>query len=159
MSIPYPDWLPLSQTAQKNRTQQIPYRADEPAVGAPIFQPLTDDVAVTWNVSWILTRAQERAFWQWIRSPNYLNHGNEWFTMLIDIGGSGMQLQELHFTKDGMPVQTSITGGVVTWTGSVVARELNNSDDEYDDIIVEIDAVWWSILDIAMTREMPEYTP
>lgn len=156
--IPYPNWLPLAQRAQKNRTHQTPYRADQPAVGNPIFQPMTDDVAVTWNVSWKFTLQQERAFWQWIRSDKYLNNGNNWFYMLIDLGGSGLQLQELHFTSDGLPVQTSIEGGVVTWAGSVIARSMFNSDDEFDDIIVEFDPVWWSILDIAMSREMPEYT-
>lgn len=39
-----------------------------------------------------------------------------------------MQLQELHFTQ--MPVQTSIDGGVVTWTGTVIANHLYNAADD-----------------------------
>lgn len=159
MAIPYPDWLPLSQRASKNRTIQTPYRSDQPAVGNPIFQPMTDDLAVTWSVSWKFTLQQERAFWQWIRSDKYLNNGNNWFSMLIDLGGSGLQLQELHFTSDGLPVQSSIDGGVVTWTGNVIAREMNNPDDQYDDIIVELAPVWWSWLDEVINRDLPEYTP
>lgn len=154
--IPYPDWLPLSQRAQKNRTHQTHYRSDQPAVGAPIFQPMTDDIAVTWNVSWIFTLQQERAFWQWIRSDKYLNNGSNWFSMLIDLGGSGLQLQELHFTADGLPVQSNISGGTVTWTGTVIARELNNTDDQYDDIIVELPPVWWSWLDEVINRDLPQ---
>lgn len=158
-AIPYPDWLPLSQRASKNRTHQTPYRSDQPAVGAPIFQPMTDDLAVTWSVSWKFTLQQERAFWQWIRSDKYLNNGNNWFSMLIDLGGSGLQLQELHFTSGGLPVQSSIDGGVVTWTGNVIARALNNTDDQYDDIIVELSPVWWSILDEVINRDLPRYNP
>lgn len=155
-AIPYPSWLPKPQRAQKNMSFQNPFRSDVPAVGAPIFQPLTDDISTSWSLRWVFTLEQERAFSQWLRSQNYLNNCNNWFSLAIDIGGSGMQLQELHFTD--FPAQTSIDGGAVTWTGSVICRELFNSDDEFDDIIVEIDPVWWSILDIAMSREMPRYT-
>lgn len=41
---------------------------------------------------------------------------------MIDLGGSGLQEQTLHFTD--YPVQTSIDGGVVTWTGNVIAKNL-----------------------------------
>lgn len=158
MAIPYPSWLPLAQKAQKNRTHQTPYRADQPAVGAPIFQPMTDDIGVTWSLTWKFTRLQERAFWQWIRSQRYLKNGNEWFTMPINLGGSGLQVQELHFTQDGLPVQTSIDGGVITWTGSVIARKMNNTDDAFDDVLVELDERWFGWLDEVINRDLPEYT-
>ena len=45
MAIAYPSWLPLAQRASKNMTTQTPFRSDQPAVGAPIFQKLTTDVA------------------------------------------------------------------------------------------------------------------
>lgn len=157
MAIAYPEWLPLAQRASKSRTHQAGYRADQPAIGAPIFQPLTTDIAVTWRVSWILTLEQERAFWQWIRSPKYLNSGQEYFTMPIDLGGSGVHVQELHFTQDGLPVQTSINGGVVTWTGTVIASELNNPDDEFDEILVELSPEWFDILDIVINVTLPEH--
>ncbi|HAS9376356.1 TPA: hypothetical protein ND788_004876, partial [Enterobacter hormaechei] len=80
---------------------------------------------------------------------NYLNRGLNWFRMNINLGGSGLQLQELHFTQ--MPVQTSIDGGVVTWTGTVIANHLYNADDEFDDIIVELPPPWDSWLDIVVT--------
>lgn len=78
-----------------------------------------------------------------VLSPNYLNKGVQWFTMLVDLGGSGLQQQELQFTSDGFPKQSSIDGGAVTWTGTVIARELYNSDDEFDDIVVEFPAGWY----------------
>lgn len=157
MSIPYPDWLPLAQRAQKNLTFQDPFRSDVPAVGAPIFQPLTSDISSQWSLTWIFTLPQERAFIQWLRSPNYLRNCNEWFEMEIDLGGAGLQLQQLHFTS--FPVQASITGGTVTWTGTVIARAMNNTDDQYDDIIVELPPVWWSILDEVINRDLPRYNP
>lgn len=64
-------------------------------------------------------------------------------------GGSGLQQQELHFTQ--MPVQTSIDGGVVTRTGTVISNHLYNADDEFDDIIVELPPPWYSWLDIVVT--------
>lgn len=152
--IKYPDWLPLAQRASKNLTFQTPFRKDTPAVGAPIFQKLTTDIAATWSLTWVFTLEQERAFMQWLRSSKYLNHCNEWFTMMIDLGGSGLQEQTLHFTD--YPVQTSIDGGVVTWTGNVIAKKLNNTMDEFDDVLVELDYRWYSWLDEVVNRELPQ---
>lgn len=156
MAIAYPSWLPLAQRASKNMTTQTPFRSDQPAVGAPIFQKLTTDVAVTWSLTWVLTLRQERAFMQWLRSPSYLNKCNEWFTMDIDLGGSGLQNQTLHFTD--YPVQTSINGGIVTWTGNVICKNLNNSMDEFDDVLVELDERWYGFLDETVNRELPEHS-
>lgn len=155
MAIAYPSWLPLAQRASKNLTFQTPFRKDTPAVGAPIFQKLTTDVAVTWSLTWVFTLEQDRAFMQWLRSPKYLNKCNEWFTMDVDLGGSGRQNQTLHFTD--YPVQTSINGGVVTWTGNVIAKTLNNSDDGSDDIIVEYPPSQRLWLDEIVNRDWPEY--
>ena len=152
--IKYPGWLPLAQRASKNLTFQTPFRKDTPAVGAPIFQKLTTDIAATWSLTWVFTLAEERAFIQWLRSPNYLNKANNWFTMMIDLGGSGLQEQTLHFTD--YPVQTSIDGGVVTWTGNVIAKKLNNTMDEFDDVLVELDYRWYSWLDEVVNRELPQ---
>lgn len=152
--IKYPDWLPLAQRASKNLTQQTPFRSDQPAVGAPIFQKLTTDIAATWSLTWKFTLAEERAFIQWVRSPIYLNKANNWFTMMIDLGGSGLQEQTLHFTD--YPVQTSIDGGVVTWTGNVIAKKLNNAMDEFDDVLVELDYRWYSWLDEVVNRDLPQ---
>lgn len=155
MPIRYPSWLPLAQRASKNLTFQTPFRQDAPAVGAPIFQKLTTDIAATWSLTWIFTLAEERAFIQWLRSPSYLNKANNWFTMDIDLGGSGLQTQTLHFVD--YPVQANITGGVVTWTGNVIAKTLNNTNDEFDDILVELDPRWFSWLDEVINRDLPEY--
>lgn len=152
--IKYPDWLPLAQRASKNLTQQTPFRSDQPAVGAPIFQKLTTDIAATWSLTWKFTLAEERAFIQWLRSASYLNKCNNWFTMMIDLGGSGLQEQTLHFTD--YPVQTSIDGGVVTWTGNVIAKKLNNTMDEFDDVLVELDYRWFGWLDEVVNRELPQ---
>lgn len=155
MAIPYPDWLPLAQKPNKAMTLDTPFRTDQPVVGAPIYEKLTDDIKAIWSLTWIFTLAQERAFQQWLRSPKYLDKGNEWFTMPINIGGSGLQIQELHFTS--MPVQTSINGNTVTWTGTVIARELFNSDDDFDDIIVELPPQWFGILDRVVNETIPIY--
>lgn len=95
--IDYPDWLPLAQKPGKNMTLDTGFQTDQPSVGPAIFQNLTDDLKVTWSLTWIFTLDQERAFQQWLRSPNYLNRGVNWFRMRVNLGGSGLQLQELHF--------------------------------------------------------------
>lgn len=157
MAIPYPDWLPLAQKANKNRSSDVGFRTDQPAVGAPIYQKLTDDLKTTWTITWLFQRHEDRAFEQWLRSPNYLDNGNKWFSMPVNLGGSGVQTQELHFTADGYPKQTSDNNGVITWSATVISRGVINSDDDDSDIIVELPPIWWSWLDEIVNRDLPEY--
>jgi len=154
VAIPYPDWLPLAQKPNKARTIDSGYRTDQPAVGAPIFQRFTDDLKTTWSLTWIFTLDQDRAFEQWYRSPRYLDNGNQWFTMMINLGGSGLQLQELHFIAP--PVQ-NINGGTATWTASVITKGVFNSDDEFSDVIVELPPNQWGIIDEVVNRDLPEF--
>lgn len=150
MSIPYPDWLPLAQKS-KTPTTDTGFRTDLPQVGAPIFQKLTDDLKTGFSLTWIFTMAEHRAFMQWLRSPNYLDNGNQWFTMPVGIGSGSdgqAEVQELHFTA--WPTWNQ-SGSVFTWTGSVVTRKLKNSDDDYDDIIIELPPPWANWLDIIVT--------
>lgn len=154
VAIDYPAWLPLAQKANKAMTLDTSFRSAQPAVGPVVFQPLTDDMKVTWSLTWIFTLAQERVFMQWLRSPRYLNNGSQWFNMRVNLGGSGLQMQTLHFTQ--MPVQSSINGSIVTWTGTVIANKLNNDDDQFDDLIVELGPDGGGWLDVSINRVMPE---
>lgn len=150
MAIPFPDWLPLAQKS-KTPTTDTGFRTDLPQVGAPIFQKLTDDLKTGFSLTWIFTRDQHRAFMQWLRSPNYLDNCNQWFLMRVGTGSGSSgeaEEQELHFTT--YPTWNQ-SGSVFTWTGSVVCRHLKNSDDDYDDIIVELPPPWASWLDIVVT--------
>ncbi|CNJ00638.1 hypothetical protein [Yersinia hibernica] len=152
MIVDYPDWFPLAQKANKNQVTDTGFRTDQPQVGAPIFQKLTDDLKTTWSVTWILTIEQNRAFTQWLRSPNYLDGCNRWFRMPINLGGVEVQMQELHFTA--YP-QMNMNGNIITWTGNVITRGMFNSDDEFDDILIELPAPWGSWLDIIVTETLP----
>lgn len=53
--IDYPDWLPLAQKASKNMTLDTGFQTDQPAVGPAIFENQTDDLKVTWSLTWIFT--------------------------------------------------------------------------------------------------------
>jgi hypothetical protein len=150
MPIPYPDWLPLAQKS-KTPSTDTGFRTDQPQVGAPIFQKLTDDLKTGFSLTWIFTLAEHRAFLQWIRSPAYLDNCNQWFTMKVGIGSGAYgnaEEQTLHFIN--YP-KWSQSGAVFTWTGDVVTKKLQNSDDDYADIIVELPPPWASWLDIVVT--------
>ena len=150
MAIDYPGWLPLAQKSNKNPTSDTGFRTDQPQVGAPIFQKLTDDLKTSFNLKWVFTAAQHRAFTQWLRSPHYLDNCNQWFNMRVSTGtgDTGTEVQELHFTA--FPTWNQ-KGSTFTWTGNVVARELKNSDDEFDDYLIEFPPPWASWLDIIVT--------
>ncbi|MEI7195067.1 hypothetical protein WCT81_04880 [Pectobacterium versatile] len=153
MIVDYPDWLPLAQKSNKNWMRDTGFRTDTPQVGAPIFQKLTDDLKDSFSFTWIFTRDQHRAFTQWLKSPNYLDNCNNWFNMSVSTGtgDTGLESQELHFTE--YP-SWSQNGNIYTWTGSVICRRVNNPDDEFDDIIVELPPPWgW--LDIIVTETLP----
>ncbi|STR94771.1 Uncharacterised protein [Hafnia alvei] len=55
MTIPYPDWLPLAQKSDKSPATDTGFRTDQPLVGAPIFQKLTDDLKTSFSLKWIFT--------------------------------------------------------------------------------------------------------
>lgn len=156
MAIHYPDWLPIAQKANKNATTDTGFRSDQPTVGAPIFQRLTDDLKTTFSLTWLFkSRAEHRAFMQWLRSPNYLDNCNQWFIMGISTGAgdTGVEPQELHFTA--YPTWNQ-SGNTYTWTGNVICRQLQNSDDDYDDVVVELPPTWASWLDIVVTETLPK---
>lgn len=151
MAIDYPDWFPLAQKSNKSPVTDTGFRTDNPHVGAPIFQKLTDDLKTAFSLTWIFNSQQHRAFMQWLRSPTYLDNCNQWFLMPLGTGSGddgGVETQELHFTA--YPTWSQ-SGSVFTWTGDVICRRLKNSDDEYDDILVELPPPWASWLDVVVT--------
>ena len=154
MAIPYPDWLPLAQKA-KTPTTDTGFRVENPQVGAPIFQKLTDDLKTGFSLTWIFRQYEHRAFMQWIRSPDYLDNCNQWFSMPLGTGtgDTGVEVQELHFTE--IP-SWSQSGSVFTWTGNVICRQLKTTDDDFDDIIIELPPPWGSWLDEIVTVILPE---
>jgi len=154
MAIDYPEGLPLAQKSNKNPTTDTGFRTDQPQVGAPIYQKLTDDLKTTFNLTWIFTQEQHRRFYQWLRSPNYLDNANEWFNMRLytGMGETGIEEQELHFTA--YPTWSQ-NGSIFTWTGAVICRQLKSSDDQFDDVIVELPSPWGSWLDEVVTEIIP----
>ncbi len=71
--IDYPGWLPLAQKASKNMTLDTGFQTDQPAVGPTIFQNQTDDLKVTWSLTWIFTLGgRPRISSNGYAVPNYL---------------------------------------------------------------------------------------
>lgn len=155
MAIPYPDWMPLAQKSGKTPTTDTGFRTDQPQVGAPIFQKLTDDLKTTLSLTWIFTEYQHRVFTQWLRRPDYLDNCNQWFTMRVGTGtgDNGVEVLEMHFTAYPKFNQS---GSVFTWSGGVICRKLQNSDDDYGDLMIELPPPWASILDEVITDIIPE---
>lgn len=156
--VNYPSNIPLPQRASQNMTLDTPFMAVQPAVGIPIFIEQTSDLKATWSLTWIFTLNQAQIFKSWLRSPNYCNNGNAWFNMPIDLGDlQGVQVQELHFTSGGFPVQTSKNGLLVTWSATVIAKGVADQSENYDDWIVEAPDGWGDYwLDYVASKEIPE---
>lgn len=157
-SVNYPSNIPLHQRASQNMTSDTPFKAVQPAVGPPIFIEQTVDQKTTWSLTWVFTLNQAQIFKSWLRSPNYCNRGNSWFNLPIDLGDmQGVQLQEVHFTADGYPVQTSKDGNTVTWSATVITRGIQDATEDYDDWIVDAPAGWGDYwLDYVASKEIPE---
>ncbi len=108
--IDYPGWLPLAQKASKNMTLDTGFQTDQPAVGPTIFQNQTDDLKVTWSLTWIFTLAQDRAFPAMVaQSRTIFNRRPELVPDAdINLGGSGLQVAGASLHARWFPVQTSI---------------------------------------------------
>lgn len=157
-TVNYPSSIPLPQRANQNMTQDTGYKSVTPAVGPVIFIQQTQDLKATWSLTWIFTLHQAQIFKSWLRSPNYCNNGSAWFNMPIDLGDmQGVQTQELHFTSDGFPVQSSKDGNTVTWTAKVITNGINDVMEDYDDWLIEAPDGYGDIWpDYTMTKEVPK---
>lgn len=158
--IDYPASLPLPQISDKNMTADTGFITQIPARGIPVFQKLTDDLKYRWSVTWIFKSgdpfSDESRFYLWLTEKQFLDNGNKWFRIPIYIGGAGLQVQTVHF--ESMPVQTT-TGAVTKWTGSIIAKEINNPYRDYADLVIDYPPPWSDWLDICVNRIMPEYIP
>ena len=156
--IDYPASLPLPQISDKNMTPDTGFISQIPSRGIPVFQKLTDDLKYRWSVTWIFKSSDpfsdESRFYLWLTEKQFLDNANKWFRLPIYIGGAGLQEQVVHF--ESMPVQVT-TGAVSKWTGSIIAKELNNPYAEYADLIVGFPHPWSDWLDICINQIMPEY--
>ncbi|EEB97712.1 hypothetical protein MPER_02917, partial [Moniliophthora perniciosa FA553] len=108
---------------------------------------LTDDLKTTWSLTWIFTLQEDRAFEQWYRSPRYLDNGNQWFTMLCNLGtafrgAAGSNEHQRQY--DDVDSERN-------------HPEVYNPDDEFSDVIVELPPYQWGIIDEVVNRDMPEY--
>ncbi len=92
--IDYPGWLPLAQKASKNMTLDTGFQTDQPAVGPAIFQNQTDDLKVTWSLTWIFTLAEDRAFPAMVAQSRTIFNRRSVLVQNADInlGGSGLQV-------------------------------------------------------------------
>lgn len=153
-TVSYPAFLPLPQRADQNITQDTGWLTSQPAVGPAIITPITTDIKATWTLQWIFTLDQAERFKSWLRSPTYLDKGRNWFVMPIDLGDTqGVQPQTLHFID--MPVQTSKQGSSVRWSATVIANEVDDITEDYDDWIVDAQPGYGYLLDLLVTEILP----
>jgi hypothetical protein len=124
------------------------FQTDQPAVGPAIFENLTDDLKVTWSLTWIFTLARSAHFSSGYAAltistvaelvPDEYQSGRQW------PAAAGASLH-----ADAGANQYRRRGGDLD--GNVIANHLYNADDEFDDIIVELPPPWDSWLDIVVT--------
>jgi hypothetical protein len=141
--------------ASKSRSQPATFRLSEPRRGYAYTQEIGTDVPVFWDVAFKFTQTEAVAFDLWFRLK--IRRGVDPFTMPIRTE-YGMVEHECRFMPDSLlPLREE--GGCFGYSASIMARALLVPDGYVDaaDLIIGLPdwATWASLLDLAVTVEMP----
>lgn len=96
-----------------------------PASGPPYIQSLTDDAPTTYSFLLRFSTSDALLFWGWLNAESGCNKGRNQFTMPVRVDGGYFVDQVCQFTADGMPQQTSDSGGAITYSCKVVIRSFD----------------------------------
>lgn len=151
----YPPHLRTCLRAGKSRTQPAQFRLAEPRRGFGYVQPIGSDVPVFWDVSFRFTQAEALVFQTWFRFV--IRGGIDPFTLPLRTE-FGLITHECQFLPDSlMPARED--GELWSYSATIMARSLGVPDgyEEAAGLIVGLPdwPTWASILDEAMTAEMP----
>lgn len=152
----YPSYLRGAIQQGKVRNVAPQFISSQPLAGTPYFQQLTDESPVTWDFRLIFNTFDAMAFDAWFVST--VNNGNDYFDMPIRTE-QGLVDHNVKFLPDGIPNRVTETGGVITYSCSVIARKINRPIDPLFILGIR-DAGYTSedlsLLDIAINRDWQE---
>jgi hypothetical protein len=155
MPAAYPIQLRSILRASKSRTQPAAFSLSEPRRGFAYAKPTGTDTPVFWDVAFRFTADEAVVFQLWFR--NTIKRGAEPFTMPIRTE-FGVLDHVCLFLPDGL-LPASEAGDTWGYTATIMARAqvIPAGYDEASDLIIGLPdwTDWGSILDEAMSREMP----
>lgn len=120
MAAAYPTTLPLAMLV-KTREQPPAFSMAEPRRGFGYVEPTGTDTPVFWQLTWRMTGAQAKVFWQWFTFT--IKRGALPFTMQVRTE-FGLITQELQFLPDGLLPAKQLGSDVWEYTGTVMARSI-----------------------------------
>lgn len=161
MPIQYPSYLRAPMMADYRRTQTPQFREQDAESGPPIRERTTFDTPTTWNVTFLVERGQERLFRGFVEID--LDNGLKPFELPIRTE-AGMVMQEVWFTRSGMPQLSRLDGEIFVYSAQVIARkELNPDKDDYETLkeLAQISPngqvnEGMKLLDLAINVDWPE---
>lgn len=120
MAAAYPTTLPLAMLV-KTREQPPAFSMAEPRRGFWYVEPTGTDTPVFWALTWRMTGAQAKVFWQWFTYT--IKRGVLPFTMQVRTE-FGLVTHELQFTADGLMPAKQVGSDVWEYSGTAIARAL-----------------------------------
>ena len=155
MTAAYPLSLRTILRASKSRTQPPAFRMAEPRRGYAYAQASGTDTPVFWDVGLCFTQAEALIFQLWF--TQIIGRGVDEFTMPIRTE-FGLQTYTCRFLPDGL-LPVGETGETFHYSAKIMARTQIIPEDyaAAAELIVSLPdwTNWASLLDQAMTAEMP----
>lgn len=156
MPVAYPLALRTILRAGKSRTQPAAFSINEPRRGYAYVQAIGTDTPVFWDVAFRFTTEEALIFRLWF--TQIINRGIDEFTLPIRTE-FGVQTYTCRFLPDSLLPATE-EGETWGYSATIMAREelIPALYEDAADLIVTLPdwRDWASMLDMAMTAEMPE---
>lgn len=136
-TINWPTGLRPSIKASKSRDEVVGFRESPVTSGPSFIEPFSEDTPVFYNVEFIFTKNEARAFQSWLR-VNRMKTNAPFFNFPILIEDPNVDTQEARFTLDGYPQLRSETNAIFTYSARILIRKIVSEDEAHDDFILQL---------------------
>ena len=135
--IDWPKGLRPSLKATKSRNEVVGFRESPVTSGPSFIEPFSEDTPVFYNVEFLFTKSEARAFQSWLRI-NRMKTNAPFFNFPLTIEDPNVDGQEARFTLDGYPQLRNETNFSFGYSARILIRKIITEDEEHDDFILQL---------------------
>lgn len=136
-TIDWPSGLRPSVKASKDREETVGFRESPVTSGPSFIEPFSEDTPVFYNVQFVFTKGEARAFQSWLRAHRMKTRA-PFFNFPLVIEDPNTENQQARFTLGGYPQLTGDTNATFTYSARILIRTLETDDEEHDEFILKL---------------------
>ncbi len=136
-TIDWPKGLRPSIKSAKSRSEVVGFRESPVTVGPSFIEPFSDDTPVFYDIQFIFTKDEARAFQSWLRIHRMKTNA-PYFNFPLVIEDPNVKAQEARFILDGYPQLTSETNYTFSYSARILVRKIITEDEDNDEFIFQL---------------------